>query len=86
MPTTKLSPVAFLFFAGDTQGSVALQMKYIPLIQALFSEVNPIPVKAAMAKMGYGADVCRLPLTSIEETHKQILFKRMREAGISAGV
>lgn len=75
-----------LFFAGDTQGSAALQMKYIPLIQALFSEVNPIPVKAAMAKMGYGADVCRLPLTSIEETHKQILFKRMREAGISAGV
>lgn len=74
------------FFAGDTQGSAALQMKYIPLIQALFSEVNPIPVKAAMAEMGYGADACRLPLTSIEEAHKQNLFKRMREAGILSGV
>ena len=70
------------FFAGDIQGSAALQMKYLPLIQALFSEVNPIPVKAAMAAMGYGADVCRLPLTSIEEAHKQVLLERMREAGI----
>lgn len=74
------------FFAGDTQGSAALQMKYLPLIQALFSEVNPIPVKAAMAGMGYGADICRLPLTPLEEAHKQLLFERMREAGIRVGV
>ena len=74
------------FFAGDTPGSAALQMKYLPLIQALFSEVNPIPVKAAMAEMGYGADVYRLPLTPIEEMHRQILVKRMQEIGIAVGV
>ena len=74
------------FFAGDIQGSAALQMKYLPLIQALFSEVNPIPAKAAMAAMGYGADVCRLPLTSIEQAHKQVLLERMREAGIAVEV
>ena len=74
------------FFAGDIQGSAALQMKYLPLIQALFSEVNPIPAKAAMAAMGYGADVCRLPLTSSEQAHKQVLLERMREAGIAVEV
>lgn len=74
-----------LFFEGDVKGSAALQLKYMPLIHSLFCEVNPIPVKAAMAELGYGADVCRLPLTSIEADHKQVLIQHMHEAGAFAG-
>ena len=51
------------FFAGDLEGSLRMQLDYLPLINALFSEVNPIPVKAAMAAMGYCEDFLRLPLT-----------------------
>ena len=72
------------FFEGDLQGSLELQLKYTPLIKALFSEVNPIPVKAAMAAMGFCEDYLRLPLTSMEEAHKDVLLARMRELGIIA--
>lgn len=71
------------WFAGDVAGAAALQMKYLPLTNALFSEVNPIPAKAAMAAMGYCENYLRLPLTPMEETHKQILLNRMREVGIN---
>lgn len=71
------------FFAGDIKGSAELQYKYHALIGALFSEVNPIPVKAAMAAMGFCKDYLRLPLTSMEDAHKQRLFALMREQGIS---
>lgn len=67
---------------GDVEGSRKLQLKYIPLIQALFSEVNPIPVKAAMNMMGYQAGPLRMPLTEMEEAHKQILRDAMVEVGI----
>ena len=53
-----------------------------PLIKALFSEVNPIPVKAAMAAMGYGEDSLRLPLTCMEENTRAVLMARMREQGL----
>ncbi len=68
--------------AGDVRGSSELQLKYIPLIQALFCEVNPIPVKAAMNMMGYQAGPLRMPLTEMEEAHKQELRKAMIDAGI----
>ena len=71
-----------LFWQGDVQGAAALQCKYLPLIKALFSEVNPIPVKAAMAKMGFCSPAIRLPLTEMEEAHAAILYARMREAGL----
>ena len=71
-----------LFWQGDVQGAAALQCKYLPLIKALFSEVNPIPVKAAMAKMGFCSPAIRLPLTEMEEAHAEILYARMREAGL----
>ena len=71
-----------LFWQGDVQGAAALQCKYLPLIKALFSEVNPIPVKAAMAKMGFCSPTIRLPLTEMEEAHAEILYARMREAGL----
>ena len=71
-----------LFWQGDIQGAAALQCKLLPLIKALFSEVNPIPAKAAMAKMGMCGTAIRLPLTEMEEAHAQVLYARMREAGL----
>ena len=59
------------YIAGDTKGSLALQLKYLPLIKALFSEVNPIPVKAAMNEMGLGVGPLRRPLTEIEDVDRK---------------
>lgn len=70
------------FFAGDILGSAALQMEYLPLINALFSETNPIPVKAAMAAMGWCENYVRLPLTPMEEAHEKVLFDLMRGHGL----
>ena len=71
------------FFAGDIKRAACLQLRYLRLINALFSEVNPIPVKAAMAAMGFCEDYLRLPLTSIEEPHRLLLLEAMKEAGIA---
>ncbi len=70
------------FKAGDVRGAAEMQLRYLPLINALFSEVNPIPVKAAMAAMGFCKDYIRLPLTPMEEAHREVLFAEMRKAGI----
>ena len=71
------------FFEGDVKTACKMQLDYLPLINALFSEVNPIPVKAAMAKMGFCEDYLRLPLTPMEDAHKEILFDEMRKVGIN---
>lgn len=68
------------YFAGNTQKATEAQLEYMELINELFSEVNPIPVKAAMAKMGYGDNFLRLPLTPMENTDK--LFSLMRKFGL----
>ena len=68
--------------AGDFETAAAMQCKLLPLINALFSEVNPIPAKAAAAAMGFGADVLRLPLTSMEDATRAVLFEEMRKLGI----
>ena len=52
---------------GDFDTAAALQLRLLPLIRALFSEVNPIPVKAAMKELGFDCGNCRLPLTSMTE-------------------
>lgn len=70
------------WFRGDIAGSAAMQYKYLPLINALFSEVNPIPVKAAMAAMGWCENYVRLPLTAMEEAHAEKLYAIMREHGL----
>ena len=70
------------FKAGDVKGAALLQLKYLPLIYALFSEVNPIPVKAAMAAMGFCEDYLRLPLTPMEQAHREVLFNEMRKVEI----
>ena len=70
--------------AGYVAGARELQLKYLPLIDALFCEVNPIPVKAAMAAMGYGENSLRLPLTCMEPAHEERLLGCMRDLGIIA--
>ena len=70
------------FFRGDIAGAAELQCRYHRLIDALFSEVNPIPVKAAMAAMGYCKDYLRLPLTTMELETSANLLSAMRELGL----
>ena len=71
-----------LFFSGDVRGAAALQCRLLPVIDALFSEVNPIPVKAALAKMGYGTDTLRLPLTPMEEGRRAVLLNALEAWGV----
>ena len=71
------------FREGDVRGAAAVQLQYLPLIKALFSEVNPIPVKAAMAAMGFCEDYLRLPLTPMEDAHRAVLLQEMRRCGLS---
>lgn len=67
---------------GQYKEAAKMQLDYIPLINALFSEVNPIPVKAAMARMGFCKDYLRLPLTPMEDENKKILFECMQKIGL----
>ncbi len=69
------------YLDGNVEDARKAQIEYLPLIHALFSEVNPIPVKAAMAAMGYGENVVRLPLTQIEPEHEAVLLEEMKKAG-----
>lgn len=70
------------YFAGDTVGSAKLQLKAIPLVENLFCEVNPIPVKKALNLMGFEVGSLRLPLTELEESNTEKLAKSMRDFGI----
>ena len=70
------------FFRGDVKKSCEQQLKAIPLIQALFCEVNPIPVKAAMNLMGKEVGPMRMPLTEMELKNQERLAKAMKEYGI----
>ena len=65
--------------AGDYKTAAKMQADFLPLINALFSEVNPIPAKAATAAMGFGADYLRLPLTPMEDATRAALFAEMRK-------
>ena len=70
------------FMAGDVAGSAKLQLDLLPLVNALFCEVNPIPAKAATAAMGYGENSLRLPLTPMEAQNEEKLLGLMREQGL----
>ena len=70
------------YLSGETARAADFQLKAIPLINALFSEVNPIPVKAAMAAMGWCENLVRLPLTPMEEEHWQKLRALMVGQGL----
>lgn len=70
------------FLAGDVAGAAALQCKMLPLIRALFSEVNPIPAKAAVAAMGFGQEYLRMPLSCLEDGNRENLLTQMRALGV----
>lgn len=70
------------YLEGNVEESTEMQLKAMPLIHALFSEVNPIPVKAAMNLMGKEVGPLRMPLTEMEEEHKEALKKIMIEFGL----
>lgn len=72
------------FMEGDLAGSLELQLKAIPLIEQLFCEVNPIPVKAALNLMGWEVGSLRMPLTDMEEVHQKKLKEVMDAFGIKA--
>lgn len=70
------------YMQGEVARSCELQLSYIPLIQALFCEVNPIPVKRAMNFMGMEVGSLRLPLTEMEDANAECLREEMKKAGI----
>ena len=71
-----------MYLDGDVRGSMELQLKAIPLIDQLFCEVNPIPVKAGMNLMGFEVGPLRMPLTEMEDAHKENLKAAMKDFGI----
>jgi 4-hydroxy-tetrahydrodipicolinate synthase len=70
------------YASGNVKAACEAQLKLLPLIDALFCEVNPIPVKAACAAMGYCENSLRLPLTVMEEDNERKLLELMRENGL----
>ena len=68
--------------AGDFAKAAQLQCRMLPLINRLFSEVNPIPAKAAVSAMGYGVEHLRLPLTPMEPANREKLFAEMAKLGV----
>jgi len=69
---------------GNFAEGASLQYKYLNLIKALFSEVNPIPVKAALKLMGFDTGILRMPLTEMEDKNLEILKAEMKKCGIIA--
>lgn len=70
------------FLDGDLKGSLTIQLKLLPLINALFCEVNPIPVKKALNLMGFGVGQLRMPLTEMEPANTERLIHEMKAIGI----
>ena len=73
-----------LYAQGKVQEALKLQLQYLPLVDSLFCEVNPIPVKAAMAAMGLCENSLRLPLTPMEQKNEQVLLENMKQVGLLA--
>lgn len=76
------SRMCHAFLEGNVKEALDLQIKYLSLVDALFCEVNPIPVKCAMSKMGFCENSVRLPLTVMEEKNEAHLVECMKKAGI----
>lgn len=79
---TQTHEICSRFFEGDVEGSCRLQLEALPLVDALFCEVNPIPVKKAAELMGLCGGTLRMPLTEMEPEHVEKLEKAMKEFGI----
>ena len=74
--------IVALFMQGKVKESAALQLKLLDLINSLFCEVNPIPVKTAMAALGFCSEEMRLPLYEMEDHNRERLMKSMKNAGL----
>lgn len=70
------------WFDGDIAASLAAQLKYLPLCEALFCDVNPIPVKFAMNQLGYQAGSCRLPLVDTSKANQERIHNALHTAGL----
>lgn len=70
------------WFAGETQESLQMQLKALPLCKALFADVNPIPAKWAMNRLGWQAGACRLPLVEPSAAVQDQLETAMRDFGL----
>ena len=70
------------WFDGDIAASLAAQLKYLPLCEALFCDVNPIPVKCAMNQLGYQAGSCRLPLVDTSKANQERIHNALHTAGL----
>lgn len=79
------SRMVHLFLEGDVAGSRVLQLRYLPLIKALFAEPNPIPVKTAVEWLGFDVGPLRLPLTPPEPAFRERLIAALCEAGLQPG-
>jgi 4-hydroxy-tetrahydrodipicolinate synthase len=76
------SRIAHLCLEGDFKTAASLQLKYLRLMNGLFMQVNPIPVKTAVAKMGYCQNEFRMPLCPMDAKDDEKLFALMREQGL----
>ncbi len=76
------SDMCKLYFDGKVKEAAKLQLDLLPLVNALFCEVNPIPVKAAVSAMGYCENYLRLPLTPMEKAHEEKLLALMKEQNL----
>nr|WP_302628744.1 4-hydroxy-tetrahydrodipicolinate synthase [uncultured Eubacterium sp.] len=78
----KVHDMVYAYLNGDTAIATKLQLEAIDVIGALFCEVNPIPVKAAMNMLGYNAGPVRAPLTELSDAHKELLEKALKDYGV----
>lgn len=78
----KVHDMVYAFLDGDVKTAIDIQLEAIDLIDALFCEVNPIPVKAAMNMLGYNAGIVRAPLTELSDTHKKVMKKALEDYGV----
>lgn len=76
--------ICSLYFEGRVRESAALQLRLLPLVEALFSDVNPIPVKEAMNLAGWDAGECRMPLVSMPAAARETLRREMECLGLTA--
>ncbi|HJD45748.1 MAG TPA: 4-hydroxy-tetrahydrodipicolinate synthase [Candidatus Mediterraneibacter norfolkensis] len=79
---TYVHDMVYKYLSGDSDGSCKMQLDAIPMCNALFCEVNPIPVKAALNMMGKEVGPLRAPLTEMEDAHKEVLRKAMTDFGL----
>jgi 4-hydroxy-tetrahydrodipicolinate synthase len=78
------SRMVHAFLEGNVKEATSLQLRYLPLIRALFAEPNPMPVKAAAGALGFDVGEMRLPLVEVDEAKQAVVLREMAALGIHA--